>query len=1053
VSASCPWVLSVGALAPTARNALHFTMLLRAGRSGGPILSDLLDEEGRRVTMFAAIPAGEGISRLLALATPPLVEALTSARVRADPETLRALDAPIPFFLALPDVDRPEPDPRVVTDIVPALAKAAGVAVDKDRSLLVRTGHAGFARALEAATLALDERGAPGDGRSGAREQGLASRVAIVGGVDTFFDEPTLRWLGPQGRLSRLGVPTGFVPGEGAGFLVLYRPAPDRKAAPESRRPRALAKLVASLAAAPLEPLLSGREAAPNAATARDSDSGADTQRIELAARLLQKVTGALPRPPKWILTDVNGEPYRTYEWAAVSREALRFEIEHETLVGTTGDCGAATGALLAAYVCGSFSVGAAKDPWAVIALHSDFGQRGAFALEAAQPEAQVAPEDLAGSSRDASPVWAARSVLERMLTVPAGVAREPVCDALDDAWIALGRLERCEAGDPAQLEHLDAAMGHVTRIMAALEGSEGTQAQSASAVHQALSTSRPAILDRIVARQGVFARRASATAREPGAEEGDEAGFLVSRGEPRLYRLRGTAADPFRRFVAAIRTVDDEDENAEAEPGAGEPSSDGQHESADGASPLELRELARDAMETMGRLSWMRRARPSGVWSPELATIDQRLLANLDALVSLGLDGLPAPRARRTGGATLNVLSEVLRYTSESMIDDSRAFARSFVLCSAQGDDPVRAAMLGLRTSSPSTATSHVDALFLASNPRVRAAMEDLCWDSSPWLVRIALEVLRRRREASFGYLLPLLEHPDPVVCRAAVRAMGTLRQRKPAVEALERMATDGCDDDDVQVTLAESLVCLDARLGVEHTRRLLEANGNAPLLRSEPRAALVRLLALAGSGSDLALLLASIRTPEDVEQIGWFGSVLAVEALIRILEGSLDGTVGGGLTIRFSAGRALQRITGFSPAHPDRPALPTDNPNTDARSWRAFWSDRGHAFGMTQKFRHGQPLTAGAILDELEHPGVTNADRESLTLELGILFSGALAPEPNDWISKQSAQIARLREAQRTLPMRKIHLAGEFLGDRLGKRHESESLFEATPSAGARR
>src|SRR5262249_3518048 len=130
-----PVILAVGAQCSMARNALHLALLARSGRSRGAFVSGLTDDAGRNVAMFTVpgIPPGGALaSRLAAIATPALVEALSSAKQSADADTLEALRADVPVFLALPDAERPEPaGGRVGSELVSDLAEAAAFAVDK----------------------------------------------------------------------------------------------------------------------------------------------------------------------------------------------------------------------------------------------------------------------------------------------------------------------------------------------------------------------------------------------------------------------------------------------------------------------------------------------------------------------------------------------------------------------------------------------------------------------------------------------------------------------------------------------------------------------------------------------------------------------------------------------------------------------------------------------------------------------------------------------------------------------------------------------------------
>ena len=86
------------------------------------------------------------------------------------------------------------------------LGQFSGVAINLATSSVVPTGRAAGLMAIEAGIRALEE--------------GRAESV-IVGGVDTFFDLKLLAELDAEGRILGPQVMDGFIPGEGAAYLVL----------------------------------------------------------------------------------------------------------------------------------------------------------------------------------------------------------------------------------------------------------------------------------------------------------------------------------------------------------------------------------------------------------------------------------------------------------------------------------------------------------------------------------------------------------------------------------------------------------------------------------------------------------------------------------------------------------------------------------------------------------------------------------------------------------------------------------------------------------------
>ncbi len=116
-------------------------------------------------------------------------------------------DGPHTVFTGLPQLD-PAESPWV-TNFHQLLGQFAGVRINLEASRVVPMGRASALMAIEAGIKAI--------------EQGLAS-TAIVGGVDTFLDLKLLAELDAEGRILGPQVPDGFIPGEGAGYLVLKSP-------------------------------------------------------------------------------------------------------------------------------------------------------------------------------------------------------------------------------------------------------------------------------------------------------------------------------------------------------------------------------------------------------------------------------------------------------------------------------------------------------------------------------------------------------------------------------------------------------------------------------------------------------------------------------------------------------------------------------------------------------------------------------------------------------------------------------------------------------------
>ncbi len=133
--------------------------------------------------------------RMLRLATPALQEAV---------ENIPQSEA-IPLFLGAPTALPSRPKP-VDEKFLEYLAMQSAINFDVKRSKVFPNGRAAGLFALKAAMEQL---------ASG------AYRFVIAGGIDTYLDLYLLGTLDMENRILGNGIMDGFIPGEGAGFIVL----------------------------------------------------------------------------------------------------------------------------------------------------------------------------------------------------------------------------------------------------------------------------------------------------------------------------------------------------------------------------------------------------------------------------------------------------------------------------------------------------------------------------------------------------------------------------------------------------------------------------------------------------------------------------------------------------------------------------------------------------------------------------------------------------------------------------------------------------------------
>ena len=173
---------------------------------------------------FSPVPDGALNIRLpdmLPGMSPPHIRLLKLAAFALADLAPQLPDVPLPLFLA-----GPEPyygHTALNQNFLSHLAKATGVALDIGNSRCISLGRAGSIEAIATAFKFFSASDA---------------HYALVGGIDSFYDLRTLGILGDSRRLSGHGSFDGFVPGEGAGFLLLISPH-----APEAQRANSLLTL------------------------------------------------------------------------------------------------------------------------------------------------------------------------------------------------------------------------------------------------------------------------------------------------------------------------------------------------------------------------------------------------------------------------------------------------------------------------------------------------------------------------------------------------------------------------------------------------------------------------------------------------------------------------------------------------------------------------------------------------------------------------------------------------------------------------------------------
>lgn len=276
--------------------------------------------------------------RMLRLAAPALQAAAETA-----PDIER-----IPLYLGVPEALPGRPDP-VDDKFLEHLSLQSGVKFNVAESKLFPKGRAAGLLALKEAIEFL--------------ESGGNVEYVIVGGVDTYLDLYLLGTLDMQDRILVGNVMDGFIPGEGAGFLLL------------TGLKNAMTKRLSPLAL--LTPVASGFEEGHFYSEQPYKGDGLATALSELFAE------SGIAEPVNEVYSAMNGENHWAKEWGvAFMRNKSFFDPGHgmHHPADCYGDTGAASGILLTALAAIGMKEGYRKSP-ALVTCSSDYGERAGVAI------------------------------------------------------------------------------------------------------------------------------------------------------------------------------------------------------------------------------------------------------------------------------------------------------------------------------------------------------------------------------------------------------------------------------------------------------------------------------------------------------------------------------------------------------------------------------------------------------------------------------------------------------------------------------------------------
>ena len=313
VGAQCSIGMSAPAVAAAAAGAIkgfRFDEHIRSGRTGAQITCAWLETLPEH---WMAIDRMQALAIAAANEATDAIDAMDETDVKDVIPSLAGV--PLPVLLALPP-PRPgldeEAGMRLARDIIDGLP----IPVEKRSCAAVLEGHGGGVKLLVAAEQLLTAGRAP---------------AVLVGGVESYRDVDTLRFIERTGRLRTEDDALGWIPGEGACFLLLTTI--------EGAERLGVSPVVSVDAAATSEepaPWYSGKPTIGTGLTRalRDVFETEDGERAE-------------------VYCDLNGEPWRADEWGyAYLRTSAQYTeplaINHPA--DCWGDLGAASGPMLISF-------------------------------------------------------------------------------------------------------------------------------------------------------------------------------------------------------------------------------------------------------------------------------------------------------------------------------------------------------------------------------------------------------------------------------------------------------------------------------------------------------------------------------------------------------------------------------------------------------------------------------------------------------------------------------------------------------------------------------
>ena len=260
-------------------------------------------------------------------------------------DALLPKDHMVPVFLAGPQ-NILEKEPSIDKHFLDNLAEQSNINIDLESSRCITTGRAGGLDIIDTAFKYFET---------------SRAQFVIVGGVDTYYDKAIINYYVEQQRILTMESMDGFIPGEGAGFLLLV----------SEQAPDSIIKKCKSYMTLPG----SGFEEGYIGSLEPYTGSGLSTAIQNTFAT--SEIEGI-----KFIMSSMNGENYFAKELGvAITRNRSNisdnFTVQH--IAEYCGDMGAAIGPVMIGILHNRNSV---KQPPGLVYCSSDSGFRSAVCVD-----------------------------------------------------------------------------------------------------------------------------------------------------------------------------------------------------------------------------------------------------------------------------------------------------------------------------------------------------------------------------------------------------------------------------------------------------------------------------------------------------------------------------------------------------------------------------------------------------------------------------------------------------------------------------------------------